>query len=68
MTKTEIIAELRRSAELLDVSPDCLSYRAFEAVLCRGSMNEYPFDLRGDALRTFLLLVAHALEDECAAT
>lgn len=66
MTKTEIIAELRRSAledkrPWMDMNDD-----AFDSTLCFWQIGDGASSTH--ASRMAILFVAHALEDECAAT
>ena len=63
MTKTEIIAELRRSA-VEDAFAYDVSFEAFGEVLhMRRYYKEMIIDAGDAHWRTFYLLVAHALEE-----
>ena len=66
MTRAEIIAELRRSARE-DADPwDGVDVERAWAELCaRKIYGECMSDLKKNDCRTFFLLVACALEDEC---
>lgn len=65
MTRTEIIAELRRSAVNSRSAYD-IETEAFCEALGMRECGEGIFDYREpEKWRTFYLLVAHALEDKC---
>ena len=63
MTKAEIIAELRRSAEQDELPLNDMKYPAWTAYWYWTSSNEWFGCDEDRQLRTFLLLIAHALED-----
>lgn len=67
MTKTEIIAELRRSAAEDKLPSEALDHDAWWNAIQWKCGEEALGSANPDAQRTYCLLIAHALEDECAA-